>query len=133
MYFYPYVYWPDYRFTARRYLVTDPIPDPLSLGYPSFWYRYKWYIDWLNPDYWRKYRDPNYDRPLWNYWKPWRYDRINTKRAIRMFREGLIDFDTLDRNWIVPTALDRKGKDWKDIYLPAGRYGARRYFYSFQV
>uniref|UniRef100_A0A915BFT1 Uncharacterized protein n=1 Tax=Parascaris univalens TaxID=6257 RepID=A0A915BFT1_PARUN len=131
MYFYAPVYWPVYRFTARRYLNTDPIPRSLGFRYPAFWSRYKWYTDWLNPVYWRRYRDPNYDRPLWNNWQPWHLDRINVKRAIQMYREGLVDFKTLDKYWIEPSALGRRGKDWNDVYLPAGRYGARRYFYSF--
>uniref|UniRef100_A0A8R1TUF1 Uncharacterized protein n=1 Tax=Onchocerca volvulus TaxID=6282 RepID=A0A8R1TUF1_ONCVO len=126
------LHWQDYRFAARRYINTDPIPKSLGFEYPAFWSRYKWYTDWLNPTYWRRYRDPNYDRPLWNNWQPWHLDRNNVKRAIRMYKEvGLIDFGTLDRFWIVPSALARKGKDWTDVYLPAGRYGARRYFYSF--
>ncbi|VDN55812.1 unnamed protein product [Dracunculus medinensis] len=115
------VYWQDYRFAARRYINTDPIPQSLGFEYPAFWSRYKWYTDWLNPTYWRRYRDPNYDRPLWNNWQPWHLDRINVKRAIRMFREGLISFKTLDKSWIEPAALGRKGKDWADIYLPAGQ------------
>lgn len=48
-------------------------------------------------------------------------DRINVKRAIDMYRNGLIDFNTLDKKWIEPTAQGRKGKDWADVYLPAGK------------
>jgi hypothetical protein len=43
---------------------------------------FQWYTDWLNPTYWRRYRDPNYDRPLWNAWKPWQYDSTNRKRYV---------------------------------------------------
>lgn len=64
----------------------------LTLNILTFRSRYKWYTDWLNPTYWRRYRDPNYDRPLWNNWQPWHLDRINVKRAIRMFREGSYSF-----------------------------------------
>ncbi|VDK52540.1 unnamed protein product [Cylicostephanus goldi] len=93
--------------------------------------RYKWYTDWLNPTYWRRHRDPNYDSPLWNNWRPWQLDRSNIKRAIDMYRNGTIDFKTLDDKWITPSAFARYGKDWADVYLPAARYGAHRYFYSF--
>ncbi|MFH4980357.1 hypothetical protein AB6A40_007066 [Gnathostoma spinigerum] len=131
-FYYEPLYWPDYRFAARRYLYTDPYPGNLGNLYPLFWSRYKWYTDWLNPVYYRKYRDPNYDRPLWNNWHPWEFDRKNVKQAIQMYKNGLVDFQTLDKYWIEPAALNRKGKDWMDVYLPAGRYGPRRYFYSWQ-
>lgn len=64
----------------------------------------------MNPQYWRKYRDPYYDRPLWDSWRPYFMDRMNTKRAIKMYRQGLIDFRFLDRNWITPNALQQKKK-----------------------
>ena len=131
----PSLYWQDYRYAARRYINTDPvttaIPHSLGLDYPSFWTRYKWYKDYLSPQYWRKYRDPYYDRPLWDTWKPYFMDRMNTKRAVKMYRQGLIDFKFLDQNWITPNALQRREKDWSDVYTPCGRYGPRRYFYSF--
>ncbi|VDM55672.1 unnamed protein product [Angiostrongylus costaricensis] len=138
--FYQPFYWPTYRYAARRALYVDPIPHSLGFEYPDYWLvfflstrasRYKWYTDWLNPTYWRRYRDPNYDRPLWNSWRPWQMDRSNIKRAIDMYRNGLIDFKTLDDKWITPTAYGRHGKDWSDVYLPAARYGAHRYFYAF--
>ncbi|TMS36343.1 hypothetical protein L596_003532 [Steinernema carpocapsae] len=125
------LYWPDYRFAARRYVNTDPIPGSIGAQNPSFYTRYKWYSDWLNPVYWRRYRDPNYDRPLWNSWKPWEYDRLNVKRAVKMYKDGLINFNQLDKFWIEPRMLGRGEKDYSDVYLPAGRYGPRRYFYSF--
>jgi len=128
----PTLYWAESRYQGRRYATTDPVPDSIGLDYPAFWYRYKWYSDWLNPTYWRKHRDPHYDRPLWDSWKPYMLDRSNTKRAIDMYRKGIISFGYLDRNWITPWALGhRREKDWADIYTPAGRYGTRRYFYSF--
>jgi hypothetical protein len=37
-----------------------------------------------------------------------------------MYREGLLDFKTLDKHWIEPSALARKSKDWTDVYTPAG-------------
>ena len=130
--FYQPYYWATYRFAARRSLFTDPIPGSLGFEYPNFWSKYKWYSDWLNPTYWRRYRDPNYDRPLWNNSRvPWQMDRYNVKRAIDLYRNGIIDFKTLDKKWIEPTALGRRGKDWNDVYLPAARYGAHRYFYNF--
>ncbi|EYB96666.1 hypothetical protein Y032_0148g2659 [Ancylostoma ceylanicum] len=129
--FYTPFYWPTYRYAARRALYVDPIPHSLGFTYPDYWTRYKWYTDWLNPTYWRRHRDPNYDRPLWNSWRPWQMDRSNIKRAIDMYRNGTIDFATLDKKWITPSAYGRYGKDWADVYLPAARYGAHRYFYSF--
>ena len=128
--FYTPFYWHTYRYAARRYAYTDPVPNSLGFEGPAFWSRYKWYTDWLNPTYWRRYRDPNYDRPLWNSWKPWQLDRSNVKRAVKMYRNGTIDFKTLDQKWITPTAYGRYGKDWADVYIPAARYGAHRYFYS---
>lgn len=145
----PSVYWTDYRFNARRYAYTDPIPNSMFDTYPAFWSRYKWYTDFLDPTFYRKYRDPNYDRPLWDSWRPYMYDRNNTKRAVKMFRQGLISFRELDKKWIEPHALGRRFRDWNEVYTPAGkffsklthqlikmnyvlaRYGARRYFYSF--
>ncbi|KHJ97156.1 hypothetical protein OESDEN_02870 [Oesophagostomum dentatum] len=133
--FYTPFYWPTYRYAARRALYVDPIPHSLGFTYPDYCIcyrtRYKWYTDWLNPTYWRRHRDPNYDRPLWNPWRPWQMDRSNIKRAIDMYRNGTIDFETLDKKWITPSAYGRYGKDWADVYLPAARYGAHRYFYSF--
>ena len=81
---------------------TDPIPDSLGLDYPNFWSRYKFYSDYLEPkvglkmssiilpflQYWRRHRDPNYDRPLWNSWKPYILDGKNQKQAIDMYRQG---------------------------------------------
>jgi hypothetical protein len=124
------IYWSTHRYAARRYMNTDPIPNPWTWESGQFGSRYKWYTDWLNPTYWRRHRDPNYDRALWNPVRPWMYDRQNVDRAVRMYREGLTDFKTLDKYWINPYALDRKAKDYTDVYLPAGYYGARRYFYS---
>ncbi|CAD6199411.1 unnamed protein product [Caenorhabditis auriculariae] len=128
--FYTPFYWETYRFAARRQLQTDPIPNSLGHEYAPFWSRYKWYTDWLNPTYWRRYRDPNYDRPLWNNARPWQLDNVNVKGAIDLYRNGVIDFKTLDKKWIEPRIYDRRGKDWADVYLPAARYGAHRYFYS---
>lgn len=34
---------------------------------------------------------------------------------------GLVDFKTLDKYWIEPSALGRRAKDWNDVYLPAGK------------
>ncbi|KAI6241035.1 hypothetical protein M3Y99_00414800 [Aphelenchoides fujianensis] len=130
----PSLYWSDIRYNGRRFAHTDPIPNSGEFGYPAFWQRYKWYSDFLDPQYWRKYRDPYYDRPvppLWDQWRPHLLDRYNTKRAITMYRQGLIPFAYLDKKWIEPTALGRRYKDWDDIYTKGGRYGARRYFYSF--
>ncbi|CAI5455368.1 unnamed protein product [Caenorhabditis angaria] len=124
-------YWQTYRYAARRQAYVDPIPQTLGHEYSTFWSKYKWYTDWLNPTYWRRYRDANYDRPLWNNWRPWQYDSRNAKRAIDLYRNGVIDFKTLDSKWITPSALERRGRDWSDVYLPAARYGAHRYFYSF--
>nr|CAD2164527.1 unnamed protein product [Meloidogyne enterolobii] len=124
------LFWVDRRFSARRYMNTDPIPDSLGLDYPNFWSRYKFYSDYLEPKYWRRHRDPNYDRPLWNSWKPYILDGKNQKQAIDMYRQGLVSFAYLDKNWITPWALGRKEKDWNEVYPPAGKYGARRYMYS---
>uniref|UniRef100_A0A914VXG9 Uncharacterized protein n=1 Tax=Plectus sambesii TaxID=2011161 RepID=A0A914VXG9_9BILA len=129
-YFHTPFHWQTYRYAARRYYNTDPIPNPWPWEYGQFESRYKWYSDWLNPTYWRRHRDPNYDRPLWNPVRPWKYDAQNVARAVRMYREGLVDFKTLDKYWINPSSLDRKAKDYHDIYLPAGYYGAKRYYYS---
>lgn len=118
----PTVYWQDYRYNGRRFANTDPIPGSGEFVYPGFWSRYKFYTDYLNPSYWRKYRDPYYDRPLWDSWKPYLLDQYNTKRAIGMYRQGLISFDYLDKNWIEPTALARKGKDWGDVYSHGGGF-----------
>ncbi|KAE9549191.1 hypothetical protein FO519_007603 [Halicephalobus sp. NKZ332] len=128
----PTVYWGDYRYGARRYAYTDPLPNSICDSYPTFWSRYKFYSDYLNPTFYRRYRDPYYDRPLWDSWRPYMYDRYNTKRAIKMFRQGLISFHELDKKWVEPNALGRRVKDWPDVYQPAARYGTRRYFYAFQ-
>ncbi|KAI1713480.1 TAG-18 protein [Ditylenchus destructor] len=127
----PALHWQDHRYAARRYAHTDPIPNSLGLDYPSFWTRYKFYGDYLEPSYYRKHRDAYYDRPLWDSWKPYQYDRYNVSRGIKMYKEGLISFNFLDKKWIEPWALQRKEKDWSDVYPPAARYGPRRYFYSF--
>ena len=50
------------------------------------------------------------------------YDRYNTKRAVKMFRQGLISFRELDKKWIEPNALGRRIKDWPDVYQPAGSF-----------
>ena len=33
----PTVYWGDYRYGARRYHVTDPLPNSITGSYPTFW------------------------------------------------------------------------------------------------
>jgi len=124
------LFWADRRYNGRRFMHTDPIPDSLGLDYPNFWSRYKWYKDYLEPQHWRRYRDPNYDRPLWNSWKPYILDGKNIKDSIDLYRHGLVSFAYLDKQWITPWALGRKEKDWKDIYPAAGKYGSRRYQYS---
>ena len=125
----PSLYWQDTRFQARRYYNTDPGTDN-GMDYPAFWSRYKWQSDFVNPLFWRRHKDPNYDRPLWDSWRPYSMDRSSQKQAIKMFRQGLVDFKTLDRHWIEPSAQRRKAKDHEDVYTPAGTYGPRRYFYS---
>ncbi|CAJ0933838.1 unnamed protein product, partial [Mesorhabditis belari] len=131
--FYQPFHFSTYRYQARRQLLTDPIPNSLGFQYPGFFGRYKFYYDWLNPTMWRKHRDPNYDRPLWNHWRPWQYNSKSIKDGIDLYRKGIIPFDVLDKKWIEPTALARKGKDWFDVYTPAPRYGAHRYFFTGQV
>jgi hypothetical protein len=106
----PSIYWPTSRYSGRRYSVTDAIPNSGEFGYPAFWQRYKWTMDYLDPLYWRKYRDPYYDRPLWDAWQPHLLDNYNTARAIKMYRQGLISFNYLDKKWIEPTALGRRYK-----------------------
>jgi len=127
----PSLYWSDLRYSARRFAATDSIPNSGEFGYPGYHQRYKWYSDYLNPLYWRKYRDPYYDRPLWDSWKPYQMDNYSTTRAIKMYRQGLIPFDYLDKKWITPWALGHRSRDWDDVYSKAGTYGARRYFYKF--
>jgi len=128
------VHWPTWRYQARRFGQVDPVPDSLGFdhNYPNYTARYKWYSDFLNPEYYRKHRDPHYDRPLWNSWKPYILDTSNVKRAIDLYRSGIVSFNYLDKNWIEPWALGfRREKDWNDVYTKGGRYGARRYFYQF--
>ncbi|KAI6214952.1 hypothetical protein M3Y94_00328400 [Aphelenchoides besseyi] len=127
----PSLHWSACRYNARRFPNTDPIPHSGEFGYPGFWQRYKWYSDFLSPDYWRRYRDPYYTQPLWSQFRPHLLDSYNTKRAIKMYRQGLISFDYLDKKWIEPTALGRRHKDWDDVYTKGAWYGPRRYFYQF--
>ncbi|KAH7731150.1 TAG-18 protein [Aphelenchoides avenae] len=126
----PPLYFADHRYQARRFERTDA-PTRTGWYYPSFWNRYGWTPDFLKPQYWRNHRDGNYDRPLWDTWRPYMMDRHTQKRAINMYRQGLLSFNFLDKNWIEPFALARKEKDWGDVYTPAARYGPRRYFYEF--
>lgn len=134
--FYTPFYWQTYRFAARRQLYVDPIPHSLGHEYAPFWSRYKWYTDWLNPTYWRRYRDPNYDRPLWNSWRPWQYDTYWT-----VLWEGVKKYEKFqkereDCNWFVQKRMhwfqntgqkmdwaNRIGTSWKGLVrcLPASR------------
>jgi hypothetical protein len=48
-------------------------------------------------------------------------DSKNQKQAIDMYRNGLVSFAYLDKNWVTPWALGRKEKDWADVYPSAGK------------
>ncbi|CAI4225401.1 unnamed protein product [Auanema sp. JU1783] len=93
------------------------------------------------PYYWSTYR--YVPRPLLCYpyvnvtkypeIKPWQYDSSNAKRAIDLYRRGIIGFDQLEKNWVTPTQKIRRKHDFNNnVVIPAAKYGVHRYFYSFQ-
>lgn len=45
--------------------------------------------------------------------------QILNQKSLNCF-QGLVDFKTLDKHWIEPTAYLRKEKDHPDVYQPAG-------------
>ena len=87
-------------------------------------------LDYLDPRYWRRYMDPYYERPTWFPYKSFTYDSMDISRGLKMYKQKLINFDTLDRNWLAPISFDRRMSDIKEVYVPTGYYGPRRYFYS---
>jgi hypothetical protein len=126
-------YWDTYRYSRRNYYL-DP-PYSIRWWYPGLWgygTRYRWQTgNMWDPLYWRRYRDPTYDRPLWFGYRPWAWESMDTDRALRMYKSGLISFSALDRHWLTPSAIERRTSNyWKDLYIPTGYYGTRRWYYS---
>jgi len=129
------LYWSTYRWAGRRYYLTDS-------PYSSYWYyprvwgtypRYKWNaLDYLDPLYGRQYAYSSYDRPLWYPSRSSAYDNTDVVRGVEMYKYGLINFNTLDKFWLEPSASERRYSSWRhDRYIPTSYYGTRRYFYSF--
>lgn len=122
-----------FRYVPRRYNYVDP-PYSLWWYYPGLTYypRYRYYYDAYDSMYWRRYRDPYYERPLWYPYRPWAWESMDVSRSIDMYKKGLITFSTLDRYWLQPSYWDRKTRDYyRDLYIPSRYYGPRRYFYRY--
>lgn len=122
---------PTVRFAGRRYNIADP-PTSLWWYFPGSYYTpsYKHAaLDCRDPVYASRYRAPEYDPSSPSPTKPWSYDGGDVRRGLRLYKEGLASFQTLERNWLSPAAWQRRIDQYKDVYVPAGFYGHRRYFY----
>lgn len=130
--YYPYSAWPN-----RRYYGLDP-PWNLWWNYPSLGYvaRYSRYSEFDNHDpvFWRRFRDPYYERPLWYPYRPWYYESMANQRAADMCRRGVISFDIYSRYWLTPYYFDRRHYYDFGPYVPPSWFRSpRRYYFYYNV
>jgi len=128
------LFWPAYHWPNRRYYHSDP-------SY-SYWWHYPaltWYprndryafLDQADPLYSRRYRDPYYDRPLWTPTRPWSQDLVEPKRVLQLYKQNLIGFDSVQRNWLAPYSWERRFNEYKEPYQQqTWTTSPRRHFYS---
>lgn len=127
-------FWPDVK--PKHYHYTDPSYNynfyyPALSRYPKY---YRWsYTDIMNPSYWRRYRDPYYNQPLWFPYRPWVYESSDAQRATEMYRRKLITYDSLQKYWIQPSYNEKRFSDIAYSYRPIFWHSYPRsysYFYD---
>jgi len=130
------LFWPTHVMPNRRYYHSDPSYSywwhyPTLTNYPRY-DRYS-FLDHGDPLISRRYRDPYYDRPLWTPQRPWMQDLVEPKRVLQLYKQNLINFDSVQRNWLAPYSWERRWNEYKEPYQqPTWTTSApRRYFLSF--
>jgi hypothetical protein len=129
------VNWPPQSSPNRQYRHSDPACSFWS-HYPALtWYpRYDRYafMNQGDPLYSRRYRDPYYDRPLWTPVRPWSMEAVESKRVLQLYKQNLIGFDSVQRNWLAPYSWERRWNEYKEPYQQqTWMTTPRRYCYSF--
>ncbi|CEF60444.1 Hypothetical protein SRAE_X000218200 [Strongyloides ratti] len=126
------LYWKDYRYAERSLLNTDPLLDRFNNSDSTYYHHYNFYKDMINPYSWRHHKNLKDQNPRPISQRNYMFDRQNQRRAIHMYKQGLVGFKTIEENYLKPLSYYRKERDYGEVYYPCGRYGPRRYFYSFQ-
>jgi len=86
----------------------------------------------MDPVGWRRYRDPSCDQPLCHSYKPWTMHASDAGRTVKMFKQGLINFSTLEKDWLVPSYFQRKFDEYNHPYKSSTWYTSpRRYAFTF--
>lgn len=122
--------WPYQFFAGRRYNMIDS-PYSLWWHYPSMHYYPQYrgqdysqsYRDLLEPLYWRKNRDAIHERPWYKFsYGTLRSDRshdvMETDRAVKMYKQNLINFNTVEKYRLNPAFLERRSKEMGQLYDP---------------
>jgi len=123
-YYYTPLFWPYTFFGSRRYNLVD---GPFSIWwnfeglnyYPSN-VRYS-SLENADPVYWRRPGNTLSERPGFHSQKPSRksHDTLDTAgRAVRMYRQNLIDYDTVEKTWLAPLYRERRSQEMQKLYDP---------------
>jgi len=130
------LFWPTHVLANRRYYHSDPSYSfwahyPQLTNYPR--YDRCSFMDSADPLVSRRYRDPYYDRPLWTPARPWAQDLVEPKRVLQLYKQNLIGFDSVQRNWLAPYSWERRWNEYKEPYQqPTWTTSSpMRYHYSF--
>uniref|UniRef100_A0AC35U566 Uncharacterized protein n=1 Tax=Rhabditophanes sp. KR3021 TaxID=114890 RepID=A0AC35U566_9BILA len=124
------IYWANYRYNARDEINTDPSYEIFREPTSRFYSHYMYNSGYVNPNLCRNYNGRNTARPVFAPKRGYPLDRQNQKLAVTMLKQRLIDFKSVDDNYLTPLARSRKNDTLASVYSPAGTYGPRRYFYS---
>jgi len=119
--------WPYAAWANRRNYNLDPPQAHWnnfpSLGWTAHSSKYA-FIDQgqIDPAYWRRYRDPHYDRPLYYPYRPWVYESMDKSRARQQHDNGLIATNTLEKYWLAERPWAARWADYTPPYRPPTYY-----------
>jgi len=131
------VFWPPHAWPNRHYRQSDAAYG-YWWHYPALTYYPRYdrhsFQNQGDPLYAKRYRDPYYDRPLWNPARPWAQDMVEPKRVLDMYKKNIIDFDSVQRNWLAPYSWERRWNEYKEPYQQqTWTTSPRRYFFSYDT
>lgn len=92
------LYWPRDNVKHLDYY-SEGVPNPF---YPN--------------GYHRNYFDNTYDRYLNDPYYVQDSENRAVARGLQMYRNGLINYSSLDRYWLTPGYWDRRHRNWRDLY-----------------
>jgi len=120
------LWWPYLYFASRRYNLMGG-PHSTYWYFPGLYYPHylrSTHVDALDPFYGGlSVREPRDEKPWWSYpaakrpgWSRTAFS--DASRGTSLYKHGIIDFDTLQRNYMGPSYEQRRTEEMKRLYDP---------------